>query len=257
MEADAPLDSSRFMIENAQRHIGYLEREIRAFNDRHPYAHVIDQDADGLTDRHKVRLTEPLPRSLKGMAFDAANNLRAALDQAGYAVARAAGNKGRAAHFPFGLTRREAYGRRTKQSKDIPQEVFDVMMALEPYQGGKGLLWPLNVMCNTPKHEIIFPVLAGVGGEYIKELVVNGASVREMRAPGPTWDAAKNEVEFLVVAHSAQVRYNLTIALGVVLGQVEGVTGQSALAVLNAMLREVQGGVMAIEAEARRIGLPV
>jgi hypothetical protein len=63
-----------------------------------------DFDACSTTFVDKVVLVKPLPEEISDVAFDAVNNLRASLDQAGYAVSVAAGGKGKDTYFPFGAT---------------------------------------------------------------------------------------------------------------------------------------------------------
>lgn len=63
-----------------------LDAELKKFFDSSPYRQVIQFDPNGPTDIHKLKLTIELPDALPGIAFDAVSNLRAALDQAGYAA---------------------------------------------------------------------------------------------------------------------------------------------------------------------------
>src|SRR2546428_10680207 len=83
---------------------------------------------------------KPLPIALAGIAADAIYNLRAALDQAGYAVAVAAKTSGKNAHFPFGDTLEEVKSREQGGSKEIPKSIFDAMVALRPFETGNTFL---------------------------------------------------------------------------------------------------------------------
>jgi hypothetical protein len=98
------LESSKYSIEHAKRHIRNLEREIAVFIDSKPYTTVVETNADATEDFHKVKLAQPMPDALAGIAFDAINSLRSCLDQAGYAVALAAGNGTSKASSPSGTT---------------------------------------------------------------------------------------------------------------------------------------------------------
>ena len=117
-----------------------MEGEITVFNKTNPCTQVIERDPNTAEFVHKIKLVKPLPVALSGIVFDVVVNLRSALDQAGFAVAVAAGTNGRAAHFPFGKTLAEVRSRAKEGSKNIPKEIFDVMVSAKPYKGGNDLL---------------------------------------------------------------------------------------------------------------------
>jgi hypothetical protein len=247
---------AHYSIEHAKRHIENVEREFEAWGKTYPYAAFVEPNADGTEDIHKVKLTKPLPVALPGIVFDALGNLRAALDQAGYATATASGKSGKKAKFPFGDTEAEVKSRVHSQSKEIPQEVFDVMVALQPYKTGNVTLWALNKLCNTNKHEITIPLplityAPGVTGDGFF-----GGRVIELIWP-PKWEPSKNEMIVARLERGSNFNYQLQIAASITMGKVHGVAGKPVPAVLNEMLTMVEDSLMAIEAEARRIGLTV
>lgn len=84
-----PFHSSRYSIARAKEHIGELDRQMAGYFNSQPYAQVIELDAERGQEVHKLKLVKPMPVALPGIAFDAANNLRSALDQAIYAIAPA------------------------------------------------------------------------------------------------------------------------------------------------------------------------
>ncbi len=247
-----PFESSRYSIEHAKRHISQLEREIGAFVKSRPYTQVVETNAKGTEDSYKIKLTKPLPAALPGIAFDSANNLRSALDQAGYAVATAAGKRGRDAKFPFGDTLAEVQSRVKRGSKDIPKEVFDIMVARQPYKGGNNLLWALNKLANTNKHEVIVPMVLATGNMHVTKAYFG--RVVGLEWP-PRWDSTKNEMVIATVPYGETPHIDLQIQILVAIGKVEGVGGQPALPVFNGMLTEVQNSLTTIEAEALRLGI--
>lgn len=91
MNALDPFYSPKRRIARAKKHIRDLEGEIKAFLDSKPYARVIEPDAEGTGELHKIKFTKALSECLSDTAVDAVDNLRSALDQAGYAVAVASG----------------------------------------------------------------------------------------------------------------------------------------------------------------------
>lgn len=250
------LADSRYSVEHAQAHIGHLEREIAAFFKENPYERVIQHDPHTGIDVHKIVLKQRLPRRLPGLAFDAANNLRAALDQACYAVAIAAGLPGNKAHFPFGEDETEIKGRNRGKGKsaDIPKEVFGVIVALKPYRSGNVLLWALNKIANTQKHETIISI--GVGpGSGLHSLETGHATVwPPIRFP-PVWDRSKQEMEVMRVSHGDTPGYKLQFSTYVCINKIEGIDGVPAIGVLRDMSSVVERSLMAIESEAIRIGV--
>ena len=189
--------------------------------------------------------------SLGGIAFDAVVSLRAALDQAGYTIAKAAGKSGRKAHFPFGDTRTEALSRRGSPAKELPQEIFDRMISFEPYKGGNGLLWAVNRLCNSHKHEIVTATAIYVGSGEAK---LEFAEVHEFAFP-PEWDSTKNEMVLAVVPAKANTRYNFKIAMLVAFANVDFLARIPALDALNDMARIVENIIATLEVESRKLGL--
>jgi hypothetical protein len=249
-----PFYSSRYSIEHAERHFHNLQREIAVFVDSKPYAMVIETNADGTEDFHKIKFTQPIPIALSGIAFDAFNNLRSCLDQAGYAVAIAAGKSGNRAHFPFGDNIVEVKSRIGKGggSEEVPKEIFDLMVKFEPYKGGNNLLWALNKLCNSHKHEIITPIVMHTGSgmstdTFFEELI-------SFIFP-PVWDRTKNEMVLAHLRHGTKYKINFQLEVFIALTNVDVVDGHPALGVIGELLRIVKGIIMAIEAEASRIGL--
>lgn len=247
-----PLHDSRYSVEHAKRRTRELESEIKVFNKTNPCAQVMQRDPNTMEYVYKIKLVNPLPAALSGIAFDVVTNLRSALDQAGFAVAVAAGKKGKDAHFPFGDTLAEVQSRAGRRSKDIPKEIFDVMVSAKPYKGGNDLLWALNKLCNTNKHEIIIPMGMASGGFVM-------ASGTPMKGPlkisAPRWDSAKNEMEYMRIGPTLEANINCQFIFYIAIGKIEIMEGQTALIVLNATAGEVERVLMTIEGEARRIGV--
>src|SRR5687768_12500707 len=103
MSGDDPLHSAKYVLEHANRRIAEFEREAGMFYDSEPYANLIEADGDTGYCILKVKLVKPLPAALPGIVFDALSNLRACLDQIGFATAKVANPAfGKHAHFPFG-----------------------------------------------------------------------------------------------------------------------------------------------------------
>jgi hypothetical protein len=140
-----PFESSRQKFTRADKHFADLQREIDTFNQRNPYERVVEPHPDrpGHTVQ-KIRMTQEIPANIADIAADIVISLRSALDNAGYAIATAAGVKNpKHAAFPFAgsVTKMpSALGR----CKDIPETIHSLFCGFQPYKGGNDLLWALN-----------------------------------------------------------------------------------------------------------------
>lgn len=229
-----------------------LDAELRAFFDAGPYRQVIEFDPSGPTDIHKLKLTSQLPDVLSGIAFDAVSNLRAALDQAGYAIAVAAGGSGKQAYFPFGDTAAEAASRVTGTSRDIPGPVFAAMINSKPYRDGDVFLWGLNRLCNYHKHRFVVPTALCTGGSHLRHAYFSSA--REFSFP-PRWNKDKQEMVIATVPHRAPFTMDMQIQTFVSFADIEGLPVVPCSFVLERCTQAVQNVLREIEIECKALGL--
>lgn len=158
-----PLSSSRQKLARAEKHFADLQREILEFSQQNPYEQVAEPHSDkqGFTVE-KVRMTKEIPATIADLTADIAISLRSALDNAGYAIAVAAGvNNPRHCAFPFAGSAAQmanALGR----SKDIPERIQSLFCGFQPYKGGNDLLWALNEVADTDKHKMVIPIGQGL-----------------------------------------------------------------------------------------------
>jgi hypothetical protein len=255
------LANSRYRVEHAKGHVQDFKTEVIAFNQSHPYAAVCEPSADGTEDLYKAKLVKPMPVRLPGIAFDIVSGLRSALDLAGYSAAIAGGKSEASgtrirAGFPFRDFLSEIEGARTGESKDIPKEIFDVMVSFKPYKGGNDLLWALNKLTNTEKHRIVVPANVATGATSIRHFEVTGDSVlNEARFGVGFWDSGKNELIWARMKRGGKLNADIKFRGFIAMGDVEGIVGKPAFPILNGFVAEVTTILDAIEAEATRIRL--
>jgi hypothetical protein len=246
--------SARLTLVHAQQHIRDFDTHVHNFVNGKPYAHIVEQDPNSGNHVHKIKFTQKVPEMLPCTLFDIANNLRAVLDQAGYAAALASGNtRLKRTNFPFGddavQLDNNIDGR--KVCEDCPAEIVALFRAQKPYKGGNNDLWALNKLCNTKKHCALVPV------EINKSRIVYTADIigAGWAAVGQnTFDADKNEITFLVTKPGVQPRVTPDLTFDVTISDIETLTGKQAGHVLANMSSVVQGILMATEAECRRLG---
>jgi hypothetical protein len=197
----------------------------------------------------KFRMKEPIPDSIVDSVAEIAVTLRSALDNAGYAIAVAAGvDNPKYSSFPFaGSVDRmsNALGR----CKDIPEKLHSLFCGFQPYKGGNDILWALNEVANTDKHKTIVPIGQG--------MVRHGVNLRGtgfFRMPDPhLWDRTKNEMVIIELGPGATYEYDIQFQFFIAFQDIEFIDGQSVTRVLHKFGGVVERVLMGIEAECRRL----
>ena len=147
-------DDSKSCINHAQKRIAEFEREWYAFSNANPYAKVVDTEADGLTKVHKVILTKPMPMTLTHICVEIITHLRSSLDFLGFRCAQAVGGRIKDTKFPFGeVCHTKNFAECS--CRDIPKNIFDIMVSFEPYKGGGSHLSAFNQMRNAKLHKLL------------------------------------------------------------------------------------------------------
>ncbi len=248
-------DSPRRMLRRAKNHIEDLETRINVFAKEKPWTIVAEPEPDGVTHIWKLRFTKVISDDLPNIIFDAANNMRATLDQMAFAIGQMHTrlDKPKAAKFPFGLTESDMLNNLAGGCKDLPSEIQDLFRGFKPYKGGNNSLWAMNELCNTPKHQILYPVIIGAGTIFINySPLLHG----RRGAKFPIWDREKNELKFARIGPRGETEEYLNTSFAIVLDDVdEVIRNQQPVGVLNGLACEVERVLAATEAECRRIGL--
>jgi hypothetical protein len=247
-----PFESSRRKIARAEEHLADLKRKISDLGSDSPYERVMEPDPDNPNHEiHKLKLTKVLPPSLAEITGDIVQNLRNALDNAGYAIAVAFGSVDpKFTAFPFAGSvgqMANALGR----AKDIPPQIHPLFCGFQPYPGGDDLLWALNEICITDKHKMLIPMDAGIVRAGVDVRGLGHFSMPDRHV----WDRAKNEMVLLTFDPTVDFNYNFDFGIFVAFNEIKVVGGQPVLAVLNALGSKVESILLAIEAESRRLGI--
>ncbi|MBR7633305.1 hypothetical protein [Janthinobacterium lividum] len=249
------LGSARRTLKNAQRHIATLESECLNYFQLKPLGTQIEIDSESGHEVHKLVVKVPLPELIEQAAFDAANNLRSALDQACYAIAIASGNDGKKAHFPFGKTLEDVRGKKKKAggSRDIPDEVFSLILAIKPYKDGNLLLWELNDICNKGKHEIITPV----GAQFEPMGIVKRGKFEHLvrLALPPKWDFERQEMILAIVGRGSKYEYEMQVSPFLAIAGNGAFSQENALLVLSEMEKAVLSVLDQLEEKMSNLGL--
>lgn len=257
LDSNDPFYSSKFSVEWAEAHIAEFERESNKFFQPDVYKTFVEPDpdtSDGPYNFFKFKLAKSMPIALDGHVIDIVYNLRAALDQALYAVASLNNTlslKG-TPYFPIRTEKADFENGLNGVRKFFPQDITDLVCAFEPYQGGNDLLLALHKLCNTNKHGIIRPLpLATASMAFSGTAKGRGPQIFQT----PVWDRSKNEMILGRVPVNAEYTFNFDYSFFIVFDDVELIAGQPVGPTLEAFLEIVQSFVMVVEAETRRLGL--
>ena len=247
-----PFESSRRKIARAKEHFADLKRKIQDFERIHPYESVVELHPDEPNHKvHKVKLTQALPGAIADVTADMAQNLRNALDNAGYAVSVASGRVApKFTAFPFAGSLAQmpnSLGR----SKDIPPQIQSLFCGFQPYPEGDDLLWALNEISVADKHKMVIPI-----GTAIRRIgaAVEGTGYVEIPDPH-VWYRTKNEMVLFTTGFQTDYKYDFNFRVFVAFNEIRVVDGQPVLKVLDALSNKIEGILLAIEAEAHRLGV--
>jgi hypothetical protein len=161
------LTSVRAKLARSQEHIQSVQKEVRAWMDRHPYSITKDVNADDTRYSLILRENEPAPfQRWTLMIADAFNNLRATLDHLVFAIAvcefggSSPPPNERSLAFPITDSRGEFdEAVRKRRLGEISEPVKAIVESLQPYNRPHKTLPPLlrilREFNNADKHRLI------------------------------------------------------------------------------------------------------
>lgn len=241
-------------LARAREHFDDLKGEIERFQQREPYATFSETHPDEPSHQiHKIRMTEPVPTRIGDLVGDSLAGMRNALDHGCNAIARMAGHVNpKYAVFPFGGSEAKMVNSMGR-SKDLPKQIQTLLLSFKPYRGGNDLLWALNELNNGDKHAKVVAVGTGVMMEYGRAWA---KGVRFSIPREHIWDVTKNEMEIISFrSPGTNYEYDFKFGFFIAFGEVDVIAGKDVLGVLDDLGGEVERILLAIEAEALRIGM--
>jgi hypothetical protein len=246
-----PVFSAWLRLGRAHEQLDDLEAKIDRFFAEKPNINLTELDPDGIHIIHKVHIREYFPANWCLLATEIVEHLRAALDHAVYATRTK--DPTRHAAFPCARIATDLDNRMRGFSKDTPPEIQSLLRSFNCHEGGNDVLYFLNELCNASKHGLIMLI---AGATLSGEISGTGASwAGGVQFFDPlTWDGEKNEIRYARTKRGVEFEHQGKIRIYVALKDAEGVSPIAATAVLDAMLRECERVVSAIEVEGNRIG---
>jgi len=255
MHLNQKCSSSRQRIARARTHVRNLNRVVKGFIRRKPYKHVVEPHDDGIHETHKLKARRRnLPRSFADVSTDAIENLRAALDQAVYAIAIAHGITNpdvlKKVAFPFSSNDTKFKKRLKDACPDFPKTILVLLESFKPYKGGNNTLWTINELANISKHKTLTTVAFNIIAGDLYEI----SGMRNMVIP-PQWDRSHNEFVLGTTESAAKVMYKVRFEFNIGFDGIPVLAGKDIIGALTDMTSKVDRVVTGIEAEGRRIGL--
>jgi len=245
----------------AQYHIQNFKALVHAFANRKPWTYIVDRQSKPGKIIHKIKFTQQLSEMLPCILFDAVNNLRAVLDQSGYAASIAAGKiNPKKTNFPFGDNLSQLENNITGRGvcEHIPSEIITLFRGFEPYEGGNGnALWLLNKLCNSKKHCSIIPLqignaIATFHGDNSGEDWGTSTDNADIG-----WNATEREMTLMIAKAGTNANIRGNLSFQVAIEGVEAARKQAASAILTDMRGIVERVLLATEAEFPRLSLKI
>lgn len=255
---DDPFAKAKLKLVRAKKNRDDFEIERGRFIGAHPWSQTTESGADGCSKEFKVRLNRPFPDTFSELASYATQNLRACLDVAACASAKCSGKSGNNAPFPFGESPEGLENSIKGRCKDIHPDILTLMRGFKPYKAGNPLLWAINHIANLDKHAaIVIPVAPGVGSLVFTGRLPGGGEATINLPMSPFWRPENNEVVCTISGIEThpklRANYDVNIMLDIAFGEIDVVGRHPAIGVLYQMISVVEGILLAIEAETKRL----
>jgi hypothetical protein len=251
-----PFDSSKRRLRRARTHIRHLDQLSNEFLAKRPWKFVFEPRT--FHDRPMkvliLRLTRRIEDEFGDVAIEAMDALRSALDQACYGSAVSLGKvEPKSAYFPFADDAQQLENTIKGRCKDLHPELIEMLRAFKPYAEGDRLLWAFNKNRHSNQHKVLIGL--GASGSMVHcDFEVEGGG--PILSP-PQWDQEKAEAVLAYFPVNAVLkRGNIKTNFYFAFQDAGTLSGEPAVATLDAFAGKVEGIVMAIEAETARILRP-
>jgi hypothetical protein len=247
--------SPRNKLARAKKYIADLETERNRFINDQPWSRVVEVNRDRGTKEFKIKFTRDIPDVFSDLTSNVLHNLRAALEHAANAAARASGIAApKNAYFPFADNAAELERQIKGRCKDVPTDIVAVFRTFIPYRAGNPVFWAINLAANIDKHAVSVGITGGLDAVVFRG---PNTATRPLTVIPPRFDARKNEIVYAVCGPEMTPDCDLHPVVDVTFGEIDIVGGHPVLRVLNAMANEVHNVLVAVEAKSRLLFPPL
>lgn len=233
-----PFSSCKFSLKRAKQLVETFHEERIKYVESVPIIQHRQYDLATGQTIFVAKLEKPVPEELSGLAFDAINNLRAALDQSVFPF-----SNGRDGAFPFAKDEEHFKNALKGRTKGMPDEIVGIISDAKPYKGGNDLLYALNKIDNSRKHAIISPFA------FFNPMTnLSGQGFGRFRFPkNPTWNRETGEMELFRVTPGSHFSFRFDFRSYVVMTGVDVIDGRPSSATLTEFVDIVEGIITSIE----------
>ena len=229
------LDGPKLKIERATAHIADVRAHVINFLSTSPCEMFTCVGPGEGEECIKVRpITEP-PAEIAVICGEIIYGLRSALDQLACALATQNGYADvSGTYFPFAGSKDEfeTTSNRKKISKLSPAAV-SMIDSLKPYKGGNDLLWALNKLGNTDKHQMLLPMAAANLGAQL-QLTGRPLGTMEHTFKVPrSWQLLDPDATIFIYPAGMHLNGEITVLTDISFRSINSVAGQPIVAVLE------------------------
>lgn len=216
---------------------------VIAFVKTKPYTLITESHGDELLH---IAILTALPVGFRIAIAQPINNLRAALDLGWHSLLTLTDTikSTDEAPFPFADNLTKFESKFNRGFKNYPHEIKTLARAFQPYKRGDNLLWALNRICAGNKHRMLAPV----------SILETKGFLWDRRVPCPSWDRRENEIARFITFPNENFDDYIDVTFDIAFDDVDIVQGQPVLTVLNTLSDKVYNILLALEAEAIRLG---
>jgi hypothetical protein len=201
-------------------------------------------------NQHRIQFDRGFFEQLSNIAFDAANNLRFALDQTAYATAILSGKeKPKRTYFPIASELSDLENLIKLNCRDLRPEIIDLFKTFRPYGHGNIWLSALSKLCNTQKHA---KLIAFKTGDHQVMYIMNGITL----GLGHRWHPRTFELDILSSGGADFTKGGGYFAFGITFTHDDPViAGSEPAGLLDGAAIQVDRVIKATEVECGRLGL--
>ncbi len=254
-----PFDSPHALLRRSLEHVDEMEARFNTFLHRDPCKRFVKHDPETNEHLHGVQFVEPIPNTVTVVAYDAVNALRSTLDHAVYASAVMLGHEDvTTTKFPFGDSADGVKSDAVKRKKNGTiasachpvEEMRDYLVALHPHpeKGGNADIWALNKLRNVVNHRKLVRLGVQIGDMTISRGVFSDGIRLDRK-----WNATRDEFIYARTPSAAQSRHYLSVTAFLEIGETPFLGGKPATATFYNLAQMIEGIVVGIERETRRI----
>ena len=174
---------------------------------------------------YKVHFSSPVPVRVATRVFNAATEIRSALDHVVYVATTALTERAdpSKAKFPFGDTAVDFDRDLMRGADHVPAAITSIIRAHKPYEAGNRTLWALNKLRNVKDHRRLIVPAPSAKLAHVRATDLSGYEQVKFSLYGTA--GPHNDYVVARVAAGTRGKLEMNLLLHVAFGEVEAVKG--------------------------------